>query len=385
MKIIMIIDNLGIGGAQQSVVTLSQAFSSRGLDVTIVSVENHIQITVPETVHLHCLTEKKEITGVRLVDRFFLALRLKKYLKRINVTEADMVVTNLYHAHAVTALAGIDNAYYVVRSTMSLNISVRKGLHLRCMLATRRLARMYRNKHIIAISNGVKNDLLSNLKITPKTIHTIYNPFNFEKIRQLSLAPCLAIPNVTYILAVASYKRQKRLDVLLWAYAKSNIRQKLVILGGGSREKKKDLENLAKQLNIKDRVHFAGWEYNPYPWIRHADLLVLSSETEAFGRVIVEALALGVPVVSTDVPFGGPKEILTGKLSACLAPINDCDRLASTIQDVLKNPPGPPSNHLTQFSASIICDAYLDLKSNVSRAWKRTITPEPHYLDDCVC
>ncbi|MDZ7851453.1 MAG: glycosyltransferase [Halomonas sp.] len=81
---------------------------------------------------------------------------------------------------------------------------------------------------------------------------------------------------------------------------------------------RKDLEALATALGIADRVHFAGHQLNPYPWMQHARLFVLSSTHEGLGIVLLEALACGTPVVSVDCP-GGVRDIMHGELSAYLS------------------------------------------------------------------
>jgi len=130
-------------------------------------------------------------------------------------------------------------------------------------------------------------------------------------------------------------------------------------LGQGSDSAVNTLRNLAEELNIADRVIIKGFTANPYPYIKHAHLLVLSSDSEGFGNVLVEALICQTPVVSTRCP-GGPAEILTGELARGLAEMND-ESLADTIRSVYENPPVINQQLLETYGITAICQKYAAL------------------------
>ncbi|TVP52313.1 MAG: glycosyltransferase, partial [Halomonadaceae bacterium] len=117
---------------------------------------------------------------------------------------------------------------------------------------------------------------------------------------------------------------------------------------------------LARRLGIEQRTVFAGWHENAYAWMALAALLVLSSDFEGFGRVIVEALAVGTPVVSTLCP-SGPDEILTGEHSQWLVPRNDPEALAAKITQALRSPPSVDPSMVDSFDIEQVVDRYLTL------------------------
>mgnify|MGYP000037444926 FL=1 len=110
---------------------------------------------------------------------------------------------------------------------------------------------------------------------------------------------------------------------------------RLVLLGDGPDRGR--LEGLASELGIAENVHFAGFEPNPYAWMARAAALVLSSRCEGFANVLVEALACGANVVSTDCP-SGPREILEGGRWGRLVPVGDAAAMAEAMRGTLRAP-----------------------------------------------
>jgi glycosyltransferase involved in cell wall biosynthesis len=126
------------------------------------------------------------------------------------------------------------------------------------------------------------------------------------------------------------------------------------------------LEETATALGVRDDVAFLGFRTNPYPFIKRAAALVLSSRWEGFGNVLVEALALGTSVVSTDCPHG-PTEILDGGRFGVLVPIGDAEGMALAMEQVLDHP-APKDLCLERarwFTDSRITRRYLDLIEDV--------------------
>jgi len=123
---------------------------------------------------------------------------------------------------------------------------------------------------------------------------------------------------------------------LINAFAKvrEDIDVRLYIIGDGPNRKK--LERLGQTLGLADDIRFLGWQRNPFALLKQADAFVLSSRFEGFGNVIVEAMACGLPVISTDCP-SGPHEILEGGETGVLVPVGDVDALAQAITAMLSN------------------------------------------------
>ena len=173
------------------------------------------------------------------------------------------------------------------------------------------------------------------LGIRPAAIVTIYNPFDLEKIRTMAQETTI-FDQEKFLLHVGRFHPQKRHDRLLEAFQQSGYRGKLLLLGEGSSTATAAIRARAGQLGILDQVVFVGFLGNPYPMMRAAEALILSSDYEGLPSVLIEALACGTQVISTDCPYG-PAEILNGKLAQGLSELT-APALAKAICRVLANP-----------------------------------------------
>lgn len=198
--------------------------------------------------------------------------------------------------------------------------------------------RLYRNAVVVAVSDGVA-DTLAQVSGIPRTgIEVIANPVLVPGLQQRSLEPLPAGAPARYILNAGRLTAQKNQALLLDGFAllaEAEPDLQLVILGEGELEN--ELRQQAERLGIGERVLMPGFQSNPYPWIRQASAFVLSSDWEGLPTVLIEALALGVPVVSTDAP-SGPAEILDGGRLGRLVPRNDPRALADALRAVLTQP-----------------------------------------------
>jgi glycosyltransferase involved in cell wall biosynthesis len=115
-----------------------------------------------------------------------------------------------------------------------------------------------------------------------------------------------------------------------------------------------------EELGLQDKVIFKGFNSNPFPYIKNAKALVLSSDFEGFGMVLVEALVLGTPIVSTDCP-SGPNEILVDELKPFLSPVGDSEALAKNIKKMVSQPIKITEIYTDRFNAEVSARQYLSL------------------------
>lgn len=192
---------------------------------------------------------------------------------------------------------------------------------------------------VVAISSGVKKDLHRSYFVSNRKIVRIYNPLDIENVTKKALQK---IENKEFlsikgkkIVHVARFTEAKDQKVLLSAFQLLMERYpcevSLVLIGKGELEQ--ELRDFCQEKKIKN-VHFLGFQENPYPFVKNSDVFVLSSKAEGFGNVITEAMALGIPVVSTDC-MSGPREILKDGQCGLLVEVGNCEALASALEKVL--------------------------------------------------
>jgi len=339
MKILLLINSLSGGGAERVVQTLTNYFN--GLDdheVVVVILE-----TLKDAYTLDDGTRKRILRTGPLCRGFgkILSIPLQAYeLARIIKEERpDSSVSFLVRAnlvHVVSRWFGNKNPILISERTTSQSRYKSKGLKNYIM---RGLIRWLYPKatRIIAISNGVKDSLLS-FGVCPSRIKVIHNPQPLQVFHELAAesSSVQMEQDARILVTVGRLVDLKDHVTLINAFAKvrEDIDVRLYIIGDGPNRKK--LERLGQTLGLADDIRFLGWQRNPFALLKQADAFVLSSRFEGFGNVIVEAMACGLPVISTDCP-SGPHEILEGGETGVLVPVGDVDALAQAITAMLSN------------------------------------------------
>ncbi|HCY58647.1 MAG TPA: hypothetical protein DHU78_07325 [Opitutae bacterium] len=324
--------NLTIGGAQTWLANLSEMLIKKGHEVHVILFSSKIDIELDRDVEVHFLSSEKSFLGVRskkILASFWLTYLFRRF------GPFDLTISTLPFADQITSRAKIGNVYYRIANTLSqeitdLGISKGKRRH-------KRYARLYHDKNVISVSNGVKEDLVENFNLKIKDITTIYNPIDQKKIIRLSNS-YLPKYNEPYIIHSGRFSPQKRHDVLLDAFVcylsktDDNNPKKLILLS----EKSDKLDAMIKDRGLSKFVLNIGFQSNPFPWYRHASCLVLSSDREGMPNVLLESLTLGTPVASTDCP-SGPSELLRNHYPKSLCPVGQPVALANSITEALRS------------------------------------------------
>lgn len=358
----MIIDGLPGGGAEKVVLTLAKGLIERGHRVSLFSLRSVCEYPLPAGLDYHVIQDKCKKPWRKLTELHRRAVQLDKQMLLAEQSDGpyDLIVSHLHKTDRIVRRCSHFNperTWYCLHGVFSASyLARRKGLSL--WLKTVKIRNIYQQRNIIGVSHSVINDLKQAFNVKPKREKVIYNPFDFEAIESLSLEPC-SLEGQEYVVHVGRFHPTKRHDRLLRAYAKSGLEAPLVLIGQGRPEVTTAIKALVAELNISHKVIFKGFVENPYPYIRHARLLIVSSDSEGFGNVLVEALICHTPVVSTKCP-GGPVSILTGELSRGLAELND-DSLAAAIKEVYLHPPEMFTPDVNAYSIEAICKQYLDL------------------------
>ena len=335
-RLAIYLPGLSGGGVERMTLNLLPEFRRQGFDVTIVldRCQGELIGQVPAWTRLVELGASRTLTALP---------RLAAYLRR---ERPDVLLSSLGHNNVAAllarALARVPTKV-VVRQHNFLSKEATQNLDPRYRLLPLlyRLALPFADG-IVAVSRGVAEDMARTARIDAWTIDVIYNPVVTPALDGLAAAaidhPWLDSLRPPYFLAIGRLVEQKDYPTLLKAFA--TVRKayacRLLVLGNGPLLGR--LQDLAVALGVADDVLFESYQINPYPFLRHAAALVLASRYEGFGNVIVEALACGTPVVSTDCP-AGPAEILEDGRYGRLVAVGDDAGLARAMVDSLAVPP----------------------------------------------
>jgi glycosyltransferase involved in cell wall biosynthesis len=353
MKFSVFTTNLAGGGAEKALANIASGLAGRGHEVDFIVCEDAGKYAPPAGCRFHALS-------TRASHGWLGKRRLAWKLGRLLATPSrDLLVSTLPFADEVAALARAPRHVCRIANTLSAEVA-----RLPETKAKRRAARyreIYGTRRLVAVSQGVADDLNVQFGIDAASIRVIANPFDFATIRAQAGVPCTARPAGPYILHVGRFATQKRHDLLLAAFARVDLAHKLVLLTPPDPR----LDALIAQAGLARRVTIAGFQINPYPWMAGADLLVLCSDHEGLPNVLIEALACGTRVVSTDCP-SGPREILAGDLARGLVPCNDVEALTVAIRAAL-TAPKPDADALAAALAPYSAERALDAWEALAR------------------
>lgn len=211
-----------------------------------------------------------------------------------------------------------------------LHFSMRKLNEVEPLKTQQIIKQLDQYTRIVTICEAMRTELSEMAPNLASKLTTIYNPIDQTSIVLKSEDPIDF--HDPYILTICRLNEdQKDVSTLIRAYAQTNISEKLVIIGKGKDED--TLKKLTHDLKIADRVYFAGFHENPYPWLRKSKAFVLSSKYEGFGIVLVEAMYLNIPVISSNCPVG-PAEILDSGQAGLLVPPGDHIAMADAITQI---------------------------------------------------
>ena len=359
-QIAIFLADLGGGGAEKVMMNLANGFVEQGLSVELILVYKE----GPYLKQLRPEIKVRELPASKLITSVF---ALADYLKQ---NQPEVLLTALEDTNIVAICASLlakvkTRVFVTVHNNLtqeSLNAENLKRKYVPYII------RWFYPKcdRTIAVSEGVGEDLVK-FGINSQKIEVIYNPiFEPELLNKAEAEPdfpWFQDKDIPVIIGVGRLEAQKDFVTLVKAFAKvkQQIPSRLIILGEGSQ--RKQLEDLAKDLHLSEEdIAFPGFVSNPFAYMKRASVLAMSSTWEGFGNVIVEAMALGTPVVATDCP-SGPAEILDGGTYGFLVPVKDPQKMAAAIIETVQNPVSSDilEKRAAQFSLAKSVAAYRQL------------------------
>ncbi len=364
LSIAVLVYSLRGYGSERVALNLAQGFLEKGHRVDFVIIESggeFIKMVPPGAKVIEL-----GVTDLRSIATWKKVRALAQYLKREQPDALVSIYDTINLAFWARRLAGVSTRIFVdVQNTLSNEFTGMRG-RIKSFLI--RLSYPW-SDGIIASSQGVAEDLAAFAGIPAANSTVIYNPVVTPEIFAKAQAPVshawFAPGAPPVLLGVGRLAEQKDFDTLIRAFAlvKTQCASRLVILGEGNL--RSPLEALIAELGLQDSVALLGYTENPYAYMARAAVFVLSSKFEGFGNVVVEAMAFGTPIVSTDCP-SGPAEILEDGKYGRLVPVGAPAALAEAILLTLDESTQVASREAVkqralEFSLDRITDQYLQV------------------------
>ena len=320
--IALFVPSLHGGGAERVILDIAAELAKRAIPVHLVLVkaEGHYRDMVPDGVRLVDLNSHRTAACLFKLVRYVRRERPVALLSTLTQASVIALVAKLMLGGRLHVVTRIANTYSEEFATGSF----KHRLALRLLRVLFPVA-----DGIVAVSQGVADDLIGLHTAISNKVFTVYNPVVGAQIVELAQEPVnhswFETGTVPVLLSVGRLATVKDHATLVKAFAEVLISReaRLVVLGDGPERGK--LSGLAAQLGVSQKVDFPGFKVNPFAYMSRANLLVLSSRYEGFPNVLVQAMACGTPVVSTDCR-SGPSEILEDCKWGQLVPVGDWQR-----------------------------------------------------------
>lgn len=355
-KISIFLPSLRGGGAERVMVNLANGFAEHGFPVDLVLVN-------AEGPYLSLVSNKVQIINLKCSRTLASLPSLINYLK---VERPQSILSTQDGANVVLLLARFlarTPLRVVVRPTNNISsYSQSKYLRARLMPLFMRWTYSWADA-VVAVSTALKEEIIQVTKIPDQKLYTIPNPAVTQDIAKAEEPldhPWFQPNEPPVILGVGRLTAQKDFPTLIYAFAKLRTEQpaRLMILGEG--EDRVKLESLTRELEIETEVSFPGFVDNPFQYMKRASVFVLSSKWEGMPNALLQAMACGTPVVSTNCKTG-PAEILENGTWGKLVSVGDVEALSSAIREALQGKIKSPSKAIleSRYGIDTIVEEYL--------------------------
>lgn len=356
-KALFMVNSLNNGGAERVCINMANELLSRDYQVDFIllnqNLEENLSYQIDPKIHIYDLKINDKNKLKKMIHLLFSVFKVNHIIAENEQEEAYCLITShLPKSNFLTRISVVGKrAIYVFHSRFSYykgkkNLLYRAELHY-----------LYNRKKLVTVSEGVKQEAISDYGMNENYIKTIYNPILFDEIKnKMNESIPLQEP---YILSVGRFMKEKRQDRMIDIFYQGKFYEKYKLVFCGTGELETKIKQKVKDYKIEDKVLFMGWQDNVYKWMKNANLLVCTSDTEGFPMNLIEAMVCKTKIVSSNCSFG-PSEILIGEYANYLVEPDNIEEYIEKINQALTSYPTHKPQILEQCMASNVIDRYLE-------------------------
>ncbi|MBW1686738.1 MAG: glycosyltransferase [Deltaproteobacteria bacterium] len=356
IRMLLTISSLTGGGAEREFSTLIKHLSRERFESHLCFHRPEFAYEFPDDLPIHVIHRTRPWHTPRAI------WQLRRVIRDV---KPDVIFSQLHYVNMLTgsALARLEERpAWICRQ---VNDPVREMQGPFAIWARRSLARA---DCVLGCSDGVSQAMVDHLRLDPGRVRTMVNAVDVERIERLAgeQLPITRPPGAFIAVHAGRFSPQKNQMLLLEAFSRFRNRPaELWMLGEG--DLADDLKERARQLGIRSRVRWLGFQPNPYAFFRSADAFVLSSDHEGLPNVLIEAMICGTPAVSTRCPYG-PEELIEDGVNGRLTPVGSALALADALEMLANNPDAAREmgavardRAVARFDTRVVCAAYEEL------------------------
>lgn len=359
MKIGLFFGSFEGGGAERMMVNLAKGLAEKGIDITIYVVNSTGPYLkeVPENIPIKSFDAKYGVKSI--------VPKIRKVLKNDGLTAFISTQMHINSAVGIAAIGLKIKPRIIFREANTpsqiINSRIEGQIYKWCYSFA---------DHFVAVSMGVKQDMVKYFSLAESKVSVIYNPAIdesiYDKMNEEVDHPWFIDSAIPVIIGVGRFAPQKAFEDLVDAFIfVSKQREARLVILGKKNEGSDYFKMIQKKIHdsgFKDDIALLGFVDNPFKYLKRADIFVLSSKFEGLPGVLIQAMACGCPVVSTDCP-SGPREILNNGEFGKLTNIGEHVELGKAIIETLKSDPnkGKLEQRASFFSVDNSSKSYLEL------------------------
>lgn len=364
-KILFIQDHLHGGGAEKITIDFAKTLAEKfGFQVLVFILNGQgSRVNIPSSL---------ETIDLMMPDAFMKSKQWRKKHKKLPNSVLFNLIEKIEDFDPDVIIAGHDKAYWLspvvnrniffwihgeifdIKQQQVNNIFRLYKEKRRIYFERKYLNYLFGGKKVICVNQDIK----SNLQNVVKNVQAYVLPNGVDSSRILK-CPNKNLEECWDVLYVGRLDPEKQVSHILHAYAASNLNGKIAVIGDGTC--KSDLERLAVDLGISDRVAFLGWIVAPYEYIEKSKVVALSSKTEGSPLVIAESILLDTPVVAYNCSQGVEHQLASGELRRGLVDKNNIEALADKFKEIVNNPYSITEEDKKRLRIETMADKFLQI------------------------